>query len=242
MKEYAEFIKEGNFSPMSVLDPELGINGEIFAKERKRGGGNISERLADTEGEDINNSSLEKVHANVSELMSKIEKNTKSTSQAYKAVYDDPFEKRHKGRRKKFSEDDDISDIFGIKNDMLTNNSANSSQSSGYQSQVEILDTQGEENLYVGETEPPTNDPNFLLGNNLLDAMTEEKHKFQSSFSTGESAIKIFIDRTNPYNKTAHPALPNVMKEMNELQLKIGNISHYRSHTQNMSACAKQSM
>ena len=37
MKEYTEFVKEGNFLPMSVLDPFLGIENEVFA-EVKTGG------------------------------------------------------------------------------------------------------------------------------------------------------------------------------------------------------------
>ena len=32
MKEYTEFVKEGNFLPMSVLDPYLGIENEVFAE------------------------------------------------------------------------------------------------------------------------------------------------------------------------------------------------------------------
>ena len=34
MREYTDFVKEGNFSPMTVLDPERGMDTEIFAKVR----------------------------------------------------------------------------------------------------------------------------------------------------------------------------------------------------------------
>ena len=34
MREYTDFVKEGNFSPMTVLDPDLGMDTEIFAKVR----------------------------------------------------------------------------------------------------------------------------------------------------------------------------------------------------------------
>ena len=32
MREYAEFVKEGNFAPLAVLDSEMGLDSEIFAK------------------------------------------------------------------------------------------------------------------------------------------------------------------------------------------------------------------
>ena len=34
MREYTDFVKEGNFSPMTVLDPDLGMDTEIFARVR----------------------------------------------------------------------------------------------------------------------------------------------------------------------------------------------------------------
>ena len=52
--------------------------------------------------------------------------------------------------------------------------------------------------------------------------MVEEKVKFQSSFSSGESALDLFLDSSNPYNKTAHPALPNVIQEQLEINKKGG--------------------
>ena len=62
-----------------------------------------------------------------------------------------------------------------------------------------------------------------LMSANLLDVMVEDKAKFQSSFQTsGESAIDLFMDRTNPWNKIAHPALPNVIKEQLEINKKRG--------------------
>ena len=213
MKEYAEFIKEGNFSPMTVLDPDLGMDGEIFAKDKTKGRG--KEETIEAGG----NSSLEAAHTNMSELLNKIEETAKSTGGAFKAVYDDPFEKRHKGRRKKFSDDTDMSKVFGINQNITNNHRETNSQSSGYISQIEMQDES------IEEVDPLPEDPNYLLDENLLGMMSEKKHKFQSSFNTGEAAIKIFIDRTNPHNKTAHPALPNVLKEMNELQLKIGDFS-----------------
>ena len=214
LKEYAEFVKEGNFSPMSVLNPELGIETEIFARD----GGRMA-RLSGRRGGDYvnnadsNNISIEEVHANVSEILSKIEETTKSSTEAYKAVYHDPFEKRYKGRRRKISVDDDISKLYGMEQDnqdLVTTNS-----DSGYHSQGEIKET--------SNGESSMNDPNLYLDDNLLDLMTEEKPKFNSSFNSGEAAIKVFLDRANPYNKLAHPALPNVMKEHKEIHLRIGD-------------------
>ena len=34
MREYADYVKEGNLTPMTVLDPDLGMDTEIFAKVR----------------------------------------------------------------------------------------------------------------------------------------------------------------------------------------------------------------
>ena len=57
---------------------------------------------------------------------------------------------------------------------------------------------------------------------NLLDAMVEDKVKFQSSFSSGESSMDTFLNRANPLNRIAHPALPNVVKEQLEINQKRG--------------------
>jgi len=67
-----------------------------------------------------------------------------------------------------------------------------------------------------------------VRGEGLLGLFQEEKKKFQSSFDnsflkeskSGNQAIDLFLDRANPYNKTAHPALPNVIKELNARHLK----------------------
>ena len=45
--DYAEFCKEGNFLPMSVLDPDIGMDTEIFAQQRK---GSLSGRLSEMSG------------------------------------------------------------------------------------------------------------------------------------------------------------------------------------------------
>ena len=48
---------------------------------------------------------------------------------------------------------------------------------------------------------------------NLLDVMVEDKAKFQSSYSSGETAMELFMDRKNPWNKSIHPALPKIIQE-----------------------------
>ena len=214
MKDYAEFVKEGNFSPMAVLDPELGIKKEVFAKDRTKH--RMQDELEENEKAVY---TLEKAHNNVTDLLSRIEEITNATNLDFKAQYTDPFEKRRKGRRKKYVEGENISEMIASRQEMTNTNSANSSRSSGYVSQTDMLDVPEDEIL----NESLSEDPMCFIGDSLLDLMTEKKTKFQSSFSSGEAAIKIFIDRTNPHNKTAHPSLPNVLKEMNELQVKIGN-------------------
>ena len=47
---------------------------------------------------------------------------------------------------------------------------------------------------------------------NLLDVMVEDKAKFQSSYSSGETAMELFMDRKNPWNKSIHPALPKIIQ------------------------------
>ena len=80
MKEYAEFIKERNFSPMTVLDPDLGMDGEIFAKDKTKGRG--KEETIEAGG----NSSLEAAHTNMSELLNKIEETAKSTIKGLSSI------------------------------------------------------------------------------------------------------------------------------------------------------------
>ena len=54
--------------------------------------------------------------------------------------------------------------------------------------------------------------------------MVEEKVKFQSSFSIGESSMDTFLDSTNPLNRIAHPALPKVIKDQLEINQKRGEL------------------
>ena len=152
MKEYAEFIKEGNFSPMSVLNPELGMDSAIFAKDRAS---NMSGRVTGLSGrmtgmsgdDDIplekENINLDQAHAKVTELLNKIEEKTKTTNEAFKIVgLDKVVEKRYKGRRRKISVGEDISQLSALDTgrgtDSVLINSANSSRSSGYQSQPDV--------------------------------------------------------------------------------------------------------
>ena len=52
--------------------------------------------------------------------------------------------------------------------------------------------------------------------------------RFKSSYSgvdmSGESAMDIFMDRVNPMNKQAHPALPNVIKELDVIRKQRGSV------------------
>ena len=74
---------------------------------------------------------------------------------------------------------------------------------------------------------------NDLLG--LMDEslITPRSTRFKSSYTkddeedktepSGETSIDIFIDRVNPFNKTAHPALPNVLKQISSIRKKRGS-------------------
>ena len=48
---------------------------------------------------------------------------------------------------------------------------------------------------------------------NLLDVMVEDKAKFQSSYTQGETSMELFLDHKNPWNKSIHPALPKIIQE-----------------------------
>ena len=48
---------------------------------------------------------------------------------------------------------------------------------------------------------------------NLLDVLVEDKVKFKSSYEVGDASMEIFMDKTNPWNKSIHPALPKIIQE-----------------------------
>ena len=149
MKEYAEFIKEGNFSPMSVLNPEMGMDSAIFAQDRAshvsgavRGlSGRMTGMSSDQDNfhEEKERVNLEEAHAQVTDMLTKIEEKAKNTKDAFATVLEKPVEKRYKGRRRKISVGEDISHLSGLEQgrDLLASSSAHSSRSSGYQSQTE---------------------------------------------------------------------------------------------------------
>ena len=146
MKEYTEFIKEGNFSPMSVLNPDLGMASEIFAMDRK---GDVSGRMTGMsgrmtglDGEVLENVNMDEAHAKVTEMLNKIEKTSKTSGDGCKTVFEKPVERRYKGRRRKISVGEDISQLTSLEQgralDTISTNSANSSRSSGYHSQPDV--------------------------------------------------------------------------------------------------------
>ena len=65
--------------------------------------------------------------------------------------------------------------------------------------------------------------------------ITPRSTRFKSSYNkddeeektepSGETSIDIFIDRVNPFNKTAHPALPNVLKQISSIRKKRGSLT-----------------
>ena len=150
MREYADFVKQGNFIPTSVLDPDLGMEAEVFAEVKSSGGGLRSGRMSEMslrEGEVMVN--LDEAFTRVTEMLGKVEAGAEQrrssivTSEAAKP-------QRHKGRRVRarpsasLSLDHDLptggpgattSDIFGFN---LNPDSDSSSRSSGYQSQQEF--------------------------------------------------------------------------------------------------------
>ena len=164
MKEYADFVKEGNFTPLSVLNPELGMETAIFAEERgsRMSGATtaaLSGRITGMSGEEgfsieKESMNIEEAHAQVTEMLNSIEEKTKLTNESFKML-DKPMEKRYKGRRRKISVTDDIVSLssteLSIGLDAGVLNSATSSRSSGYQSQPDIKDNMSSDT--IGEAE-----------------------------------------------------------------------------------------
>ena len=73
MREYADFVKSGNFIPTSVLDPDLGMEAEVFAEVKSSGGGLRSGRLSEMslrDGEPVN---LDEAFTEVNEMLSRVE-------------------------------------------------------------------------------------------------------------------------------------------------------------------------
>ena len=74
LKEYAEFVKEGNFLPMSVLDPELGMENEVFAEVKSTFGGfsrsGRDSQMSTNLGETVN---LDEAFSKVTEMLDKVE-------------------------------------------------------------------------------------------------------------------------------------------------------------------------
>ena len=95
-----------------------------------------------TEKECVN---LEEAHTKVKDMLSKIEETTSSTKEAY--ALDKPLEKRYKGRRRRISVNDNIGHLSTLeqRRDIDIVNSANSSRSSGYHSQLDM-----KENMSIG--------------------------------------------------------------------------------------------
>ena len=179
MKEYADFVKEGNFTPLTVMNPELGMETAIFAEDREHhmsgaATAALSGRMTGMSGEegltgDKENMNMDEAHAKVTEIFKSITDKTKNTDESYK-VLDKPLEKRYKGRRRKISVNDAIVNLSsteqGIGRDDGLLSSANSSRSSGYQSQ---LDTKENVSIaMIGEVSDDFRDNGSAISNKYI--------------------------------------------------------------------------
>ena len=154
MREYADFVKEGNFIPTSILDPDLGMEAEVFAEVKSAGGGLRSGRLSEMslrDGEPVN---LDEAFTKVNEMLEKVEAGVETRRKSLVATEPPLVPRRHKGRRVRTRPSVSLdyndmprgapgagafqtttSDIFGLN---LNPDSETSSRSSGYQSQQEF--------------------------------------------------------------------------------------------------------
>ena len=239
MREYADFVKEGNFIPTSVLNPDLGMEAEVFAEVKSSGGlrsGRLSE-MSLRDGEPVN---LDEAFTKVTEMLGKVEAGAEQRRSSL-VTSEDPQPRRHKGRRVRMrstvSLDNDLpkgapgagpfqattSDIFGFN---LNPDSDTSSRSSGYQSQHEFY-VEGEI-IHSFSKCPKVKFPDVIpdydetIEANLLDVLVEDKIKFQSSYTVGDASMEIFMDRKNPWNKSIHPALPKIIQEKLQENRKRG--------------------
>ena len=209
LREYADFVKEGNILPMTVLDPELAMINETFAaiksEEAMMGcSGRISEMSTRSDGEAVN---LDEAFSKVCDMLEKVEIQSKErrNSESKTTSAEEPLRRRGRRVRKatpapiqllpsdieNFDNHQNV-DLFG----MMPPDSAHSSRSSGYFSQ---------QDFYTEE--------DALESANLLDVMVEDKAKFQSSYTQGETSMELFLDHKNPWNKSIHPALPKIIQE-----------------------------
>ncbi|XP_023337885.1 uncharacterized protein LOC111708668 isoform X2 [Eurytemora carolleeae] len=202
IKEYTEYVKEGNFVPGPILDPELAMDYEIFSRRDTRCSGESDLPRSKPE----KRISLSQACTDISVLLNSIEETYKESEKK------DKLDKKRKPANdfyQKELEQGKFADLlmFGV----------GSSDSSGYQS-TSLLGS--EDDLYSGEGRGGGG------GADLLDLLDEEEKtpRFQSSFSKpeilGDNALDMFIDRLNPYNRQAHPALPNVMKQLDDVRKK----------------------
>ena len=123
MREYTDYIKEGNFAPMTVLDTELGINSEIFAKTRSRSVASTrgtSGRISALQGEETVN--LDEALQQVTEALERVEGEAKVRRESLSLTAVKPERRRLRGRRARPGHEDPPA-------------SANSETSSGYHSQ-----------------------------------------------------------------------------------------------------------
>ena len=86
MREYTDFVKEGNFSPMTVLDPDLGMDTEIFAKVRSSSLGSTratSGRMSSLHHQPpAQNVNLDEAFTAVTQALERVEQDTKVRSQS----------------------------------------------------------------------------------------------------------------------------------------------------------------
>ena len=243
MREYADFVKSGNFIPTSVLDPDLGMEAEVFAEVKSSGGGLRSGRLSEMslrDGEPVN---LDEAFTKVNEMLSRVEdKAEQRRSSLVTSETRDQQPRRHKGRRVRMRPTVSLdypdlpkgspgsgafqastSDIFGLN---LNPDSETSSRSSGYQSQQEFY-VEGEfaSHSFSAQEESFLDlipDYDEKIDANLLDVLVEDKIKFQSSYTVGDASMDIFMDKKNPWNKSIHPALPKIIQEKLQENRKRG--------------------
>ena len=208
MREYTEFVKEGNFSPMTVLDPDLGMDSEIFAKVRSSSVASTRGTSGRESGLGMNNLqpedavNLDEALSKVTAALERVESDTVARRESESSIVPPSVQERRRwrGRRARKGPDCDGPPASALSD----------TASSGYHSQGEANtpDTTLCDGVILA-----TPDPEDFEETNLLDALIEEKHRFTSSFCCGEATLDLFLDKKNPCNKVVHPALPKVIEE-----------------------------
>ena len=236
MFDYAKYIQDGGYVPESVRNAEVGLELEVFASNPS----DITDRMKEFsevhffDGSLNTQLSLQQAHTNMAVMLQNVEKSADTTRNlpgsslapvAMAAGYSRvDFRAARAAKRRGLRAQSSLTSV--------TETESAVNGSTDHSSATEIV---LEETVVETPATVDTPDTNVDIMEMMLDCMFDDsmgKTRFKSTFSKkkdykaqGSEAVGIFIDQTNPYNKTVHVALPTTVKEMERRQKYIGQYS-----------------